>query len=198
MSLTKTQIISMALLQLGHAPISSLLDGDPLVVSAEAVYDMKLPAILSRGNWRFAVQISQLSQINETPPKPWQYVYGLPAGFLKMIQMYPRMYDWDIYTNEKIYTYYTGELFMEYVFQPDVSRFPSYFSDYFSTVIAEYLALTNAEKTEYYAALKQERVRLEAMANALETQNRPNFSQQLFPVLDNRYISGLIGNTLSS
>lgn len=197
MSLTKTQIISNALLQLGHEPISSLINGDPLTVAAESIYDLKLPAILSRGNWRFAVQIAQLSQLNLTPPKPWQYVYGLPAGFLKMIQLYPRMYDWDIYNNEQIYTYYNGELLMEYVYQVDVSHFPAYFSDYFSTVIAEYLALTNAEKTDYYAALKQQRIQLEAVANALETQNRPNFSQQLFPVLDNRYISGLIGNSLN-
>jgi hypothetical protein len=197
MALTKVQIVSNALMQLGHAPISSLEDGDDLVVAAEAAYDMKLPSVLSQGNWRFAVQRSQLSQLVETPPPPWQTAYSLPAGFLKTIQLYPNIYDWDIYRNERIYTYMEGELWMEYVFQPDVSHFPSHFADYFTYEISSFLALSNAEKTEYYAALEAKRKNMAAMSNAIETSNRPNFSQVLFPVLDNRYLGGLIGNSFN-
>jgi len=197
MSLSKVQIISNALLQLGHAPISSLVDGDDLVVAAESAYDMKLPSVLSQGNWRFAVQRAQLSLLVETPPPPWTSVYSLPAGFLKTIQLYPNIYDWDIYNNERIYTYMTGELYMEYVYQPDVSHFPAHFVDYFTYEISAYLALSNAEKTEYFSALEAKRRMMAAMSNAIETQNRPNFSQVLFPVLDNRYLGGLIGNSFN-
>ncbi len=196
MALTKVQIISNALLQLGHKPISSLIDGDQMVVAAEAAYDMKLPSVLSSGNWRFACQIQVLEQLVEDIPTEWRWqaVYLLPAGYLKTIRVIPNIYVWEIYKDNKVYSYYNGPLAMEYIFQPDVSRFPAHFVDYFTYEISAYLALTNAQKTEYYSVLEQKRINMQAMANAIETQNRPQFSQVNIPVLNNRYITGFMGN----
>lgn len=194
--LSKVNIISNALIQLGHSPISSLIDGDELVVAAESAYNLKLPSVLATGNWRWAVQIQPLEQIIADLPSyiPWQAVYQLPAGYLKTIRLYPNIYVWDIYENDKIYAYYDGPLAMEYVFQPDVSKFPAHFVDYFTYEISALLALTNAQKTEYYAALEAKRILQQAMAMAIETQNRPQFSQVNIPVLNNRYIGGFVGN----
>ncbi len=196
MALTQVQIISNALLQLGHEPVSSLTSGDPMVVAAQYAYDLKLPSVLSSGNWRFAVQIQALELlVNDLPPQlPWKAVYMLPAGWLKTIRVYPNIYVWDIYKDNKIYSYYNGPLAMEYVFQPDVSQLPAHFVDYFTYEISAYLALTNAQKTEYYTVLEQKRVYMQAMANAIETQNRPQFSQVNIPVLNQRYVGGFIGN----
>jgi hypothetical protein len=116
MSITKVQIISNALAQLGHAPIVSLIGGDKMVVAAEQAYDLKLPSVLSTGNWRFAVQIQELSALIEPPPLPWKTAYLLPAGYLKTIRLYPNIYVFDLYTDNKLYTYYQGPLLMEYVF----------------------------------------------------------------------------------
>lgn len=198
MAITKVQIISNALLQLGLAPISSLDGGSAMVVAAEAAFDLKLPSVLSMGNWRFAVQIQQLSLLTELPPEPWKAIYTLPAGYLKTIRLYPNIYAWDIYKNEHIYAYYSGRLAMEYVFMPDVSHLPAHFVDYFVYEIAAYLALSNAQKVDFYSALESKRVQMQAMANAIETQNRPQFSQVSFPVLDNRYLGGIIGNSFNS
>ncbi len=199
MALTKVQIISLSLCQLGHAPISSLDGGDSMVVAAEAAFDMLLPSTLSSGNWRFAIQIQQLSLLTEIPPEPWKAVYMLPAGFLKTIRMYPNIYNWDIYKNEKIYSFYTqSRLAMEYVFQPDVSHLPAHFINYFVYEIAAFLALSNAQKPDYYSVLENKRTQMQAMANAIETQNRPQFSQVDIPVLNNRYIGGIIGNSFNS
>jgi hypothetical protein len=201
MALTKVQIISLALMELGHQPISSLESSDQLVVAAEAIFDMKLPSVLSSGNWRFAIQIAQLSLLNETPPYPWQTAYSLPAGYLKNIRMYPNIYDFDIYQNERLYTYYPGNsstpLMMEYVFQPDVSRLPAHFVDYFILEVAAPLALSNAQNTSYYQVLETKRVQMQAIAHAIETQNRPAFSQVMFPMLDNRYVSTMVGNSFN-
>lgn len=199
MALTKVQIISNALLQLGHKPISSLIDGDQMVVAAEAAYDLKLPSVLSMGNWRFAVQIQVLDLlVEDLPPEvPWKAVYLLPAGYLKTIRLYPNIYVWDIYKDNKIYAYYNGPLAMEYVFQPDVSRLPAHFVDYFTYEISAYLALTNAQKTEYFSVLESKRIQMQAMANAIETQNRPQFSQVNIPVLNQRYVGGFIGNSFN-
>ncbi len=179
---------------MGHAPIISLSDGDPLVTAAEAAYDMKLPSVLSSGNWRFATQIQQLSLSVEVAPYPWKAVYLLPAGFLKMLRLYPNIYIWDIYKNERIYTDFQNALYMEYVFQPDVSHLPAHFVDYFTYEISAYLALSNAQQVQFYSALEQKRIQMQAMAHAIETQNRPNFSQANFPMLNNRFIGGMIGN----
>lgn len=196
MALTQVQIISNALLQLGHAPITSLTGGDEMVTAAVSAYNLKLPSVLSSGNWRFAVQIQVLELlVEDLPPEvPWKAVYLLPAGFLKTIRLFPNIYTWDIYTNDRIYAYYNGPLAMEYVFQPDVSKLPAHFVDYFTYEISAYLALTNAQKTEYYTALEAKRIQMQAMSNAIETQNRPQFSQVNIPVLNNRYVGGFIGN----
>ena len=189
MSLTKVQIVSQSLMKLGHKPISSLSGGDALVTAASSVYDFKIASVLARSNWRFATQIQQLSQLAELPPPQWKTAYQLPAGYLKTIKIYPQIYVWDIYADQKIYTQYQGALSMEYIFLPDVSLWPQYFSDYFSCEIATALALSNAQKAEYYPLLNAERLQLQGLAMAIDAQNRPNFFQINIPVLDQRNVS---------
>jgi len=193
MSLTRVQIISAALMQLGHKPISSLSGGDQLVVAADQIYDVKITSVLSRSNWRFATQIQQLPVLAETPPSQWETTYGLPAGFLKTIRLYPNIYDWDIYANQKIYSLYTGDLYMEYIFLPDVSMFPAHFVDYFTYEISTELALSNAQKAEYYPLLNSARIQQQGLAMAIEAQNRPNFHQADIPVLNQRNVSAYTG-----
>jgi hypothetical protein len=198
MALTQVQILSNSLIQLGHEPISSIEGGDALVVSAISAYDIKLPAALAANNWRFATQLAQLSKLNITPPQPWLSIYQLPAGWLKLLRLYPNIYQWDIYSGNQLFAVYDDELWAEYVFQPDVSQFPAHFVDYFTYEISAYLALTNANKADYYSALESKRTSTLGIAAAIEAQNRPQFTQNLFPVLDNRYIGGIIGNSISS
>jgi len=193
MSLTKVQIISQALMQLGHKPISSLSGGDALVVAADQIYDMKITSCLSRSNWRFATQIQQLSQLAETPPPQWKTAYALPAGYLKTIRVMPNIYVWDIYADLKLYTQFEGALYMEYIFLPDVSLFPSYFADYFTYEISTALALSNAQKAEYYPLLNTQRVQMQGLAMAIDSQNRPNFHQVDIPVLNQRNLSDYQG-----
>lgn len=194
MAESKVSIISNAITQLGHAPITSLISGDQMVVSAEQAFDMLYPAVLAENNWRFASQIQQLSLSVEVPPTPWQKIYLLPAGWLKTIRVYPNIYVWDIYENSKIYAQYSGEWFMEYVFQPDISKLPAHFVKYFVFEIAAYLALSNAQRPDFYAPLEAKRVQAYAMAAAVEAQNRPQFTQATFPVLNNRMLGTIIGN----
>lgn len=201
MAITKVQIISNALLELGHQPITSLLDGDQLVVAAESVFDFKLPSVLSSGNWRFATQIAQLSLSTEQPPQPWTAIYLLPAGWLKLLRLYPNIYDFELYNNNQMYTYLsynnTQPLYMEYVYQPDVSLLPAHFVDYFIYEIAAFLALSNAQQTSYFQVLEQKRMQMMGIANAIETQNRPQFSQVDIPVLTNRWVSTMVGNSFN-
>ena len=196
MSLSKVQVISNAIAILGHAPIVTLDDADDLVVSAEQAFDMLLPSVLSQSNWRFAVQIQQMSLRNETLPAdiPWKYVYNLPADFIKTIRVIPQSYDWEIFENKKIYSNVSGNFYMEYVFQPQEALIPLYFWHYFTHEIAGYLSLSNAQKPEFYNAIESKRMLLLSMAAAADAQNRPQNSQVDFPMLSARHVSGLNSN----
>jgi hypothetical protein len=193
MSLSKVQVISNSISILGHAPIITLDDGDDLVVAAEQAYDLLLPSVLSQSNWRFAVQIQQLSLTTETLPDeiPWKYVYSLPADFIKTIRVIPQSYDWEIFENNKIYSNISSAFYMEYVFQPTESLVPLYFWHYFTHEVAAYLSLSNAQKPEFYSAIESKRTLLLSMAAAADAQNRPQSSQVDFPMLSSRAISGL-------
>lgn len=100
-----------------------------------------------------------------------------------------------------MYTYLsynnTQPLYMEYVYQPDVSLLPAHFVDYFIYEIAAFLALSNAQQTSYFQVLEQKRMQMMGIANAIETQNRPQFSQVDIPVLTNRWVSTMVGNSFN-
>jgi len=194
MAQSKEAIVSNAITLLGHAPIVSLENGDQMVVAAEQAFDMLLPGVLAQNNWRFAAQIQQLSESVEVPPRPWHTIYLLPAGWLKTIRVYPNIYVWEIYENSKVYAQFQGEFWMEYIFQPDISKLPYHFVQYFIYEIAAYLALSSAQRPDFYAPLEAKRVQAYAMCAAVEAQNRPQFTQATFPVLNNRMLGTIIGN----
>ncbi len=194
MALSKVGICSNAATLLGHAPFVSFDGGDQMVVAAEQAFDMLYPAVIAENNWRFATQIQELSMSIETPPQPWAAIYLLPAGWLKTIRVYPNIYVWDIYENSKIYAQFNGTWFMEYTFQPDVSKLPAHFVKYFIYEIAAYLALSSAQRPDFYSQLEAKRTTSFAMCAAIEAQNRPQFTQATFPVLNNRQLGTIIGN----
>ncbi len=193
----KTTIISNSLCQLGHDPIITLENGDKMVIAAEQAFDLLLPSILSSGKWRFCVTISVLSQLNEDPPEGsyWTTVYQLPASYLSTVKVYPQNYVWDIYANRKLYTNWNGRILMEHTFYVEPTNLPATFAHYFSFEIAAYLALSNAQKPDYYAALLKARDMQLAIALGVDTNSRPNFSQIQFPVISKRDSaqSGIMG-----
>jgi hypothetical protein len=221
MAITKTLLISNAVCLLGHKPIQTLDNADALVTAAVQAWDLLIPDLLSQNNWRFATKIQPLVQAFEIPPYPWQTVYNLPSGFLKLLRLYPNIYEFDLYANSKLYTLWnTGFdfctedqitppsqqdpccgnsnqgtlLHIEYIYEPDPSQFPARFNVLVAYTIAAYLALSNAQRPDYAAFLEQQRQAKYAMAAASEAQNRPQYSQVLFPVLANRNIGGFVGN----
>lgn len=197
MAVTKTSIVSLAVMLVGHGPIQSIDNADDLVTAASQAYDHLLPAVLSTGNWRFACQIQQLTLTAIIPPvgTNWQNVYLLPSGWLKTIRVIPNNYVWDIYQDNLIYTNWGSQspIYMEFVFQPDESFFPHYFIDYFIYEIACFVALASAQKPDYKAALEATKNVKWAIASAVDAQNRPQFTQVNIPVLNNRNITGIIG-----
>ena len=197
MATTKTDIVSLAVMLLGHKPIITLDVADDLVISASQAYDVLLPSVLSTGNWRFSMQIQQLSLSPIIPPTQtgWQNIYLLPSGYLKNIRIIPNNYVYEIYAGGLIYCNWgtLTPVYMEYAFLPDVSQIPAVFINYFIYEIASFLALSNAQKPDYFNALEGKRITQLAIAASTDAQNRPQFHQVDIPVLNNRNITGIIG-----
>jgi len=197
MAYTKTSIISLAAQLLGHKPVQTLDNADDLIITLEQAFDILLPSVLSTGNWRFSIQIQQLTISTQTPPVQtgWQNIYLLPSGYLKNIRIIPQNYQYEIYQNSQIYCNWGTEtpVFMEYAFMPDVSQLTATFINYFIYELAMFPALASAQKPDYFAALETKRISQLAIAAATDAQNRPQFSQVNFPMINMRNITGVIG-----
>jgi hypothetical protein len=182
---------------LGHKPIITLDNADDLIISAEQAFDILLPSVIATGNWRFSMNIVQLSASTMTPPVEtgWQNIYYLPAGYLKNIRIIPQNYDYEIYQSGLIYCNWgtQSNIYMEYAFQPDVAQLPAYFVNYFIYEIASFLALSNAQKPDYASYMENKKNVQWAIAAAADSQNRPQFFEWELPVLNNRNITGIIG-----
>lgn len=197
MAFTRVQIISHALTLLGRKPISSLNNQGDLVNSADQAFDLLYTSVLSTSFWRFATTISELAKLNEVPiGKYWLYSYMLPSDYLKLVHLYPPIYDFELYKNSRLYSNYNNDtcpLYVEYIFKPDETLLPSYFVKYFAYELASYLALSNAQVPDYAPELERRRTIELAIAQAADTQNRPQTSLKNIPMLSLRYVSTFVG-----
>jgi len=194
---TKTSIISLAVMLLGHAPIQTLDNADDLVTAAEQAFDILLPSVLGTGNWRFSMKIVQLVASTEVPPPQtgWQNIYLLPAGYLKNIRIIPQNYLYEIYSNSQIWCNWgtLTPVYMEYAYQPEIAQLPATFVNYFIYEIACFLGLSSAQKPDYFSVLTAAKNTQWAIAAAADSQNRPQYFEWEIPMLVNRNISGIIG-----
>jgi len=197
MAYSKTSIISLAVMVMGHKPITTLDNADDMVIAADQAFDILLPSILGTGNWRFAIQIQQLSLSTLVPPPQtgWTQIYFLPAGYLKNIRIIPQNYVYEIYSNNQIWCNWGTQspIFMEYAFLPEIAQLPAYFINYFIYEIAAMLCLTTAQKPDYFNAIEAKKNVQWAIAAATDAQNRPQYYEWEIPMLVKRNITGIIG-----
>lgn len=197
MAYTKTSIISLAVMILGHKPIQTLDEPDDMVISASQAFDILLPSVLGTGNWRFSMKIQQLTLSTEIPPTQtnWTQIYLLPAGYLKNIRIIPQNYVYEIYSNNQIWCNWGTQspIFMEYAYLPEIAQLPATFVNYFIYEIATFLCLSTAQKPDYFQALEAKKNIQWAIAAAADSQNRPQFVEYDIPMLTKRNITGIIG-----
>jgi hypothetical protein len=193
MALTRTQIISQALTLLGKKPIMSLINQSDIVTALDQAFDPLIQSTLSTGNWRFAGTIVELALLVTKPIGGYYlYAYQLPADFLKLIHLWPQNYDFEVYQGNQIYSNYNNgstPLFLDYIFMPLIQNLPPYFVKYFYYELATNTALANAQRPDFYEALKAERNIVLAQAQAADAQNRPQTPLQSQPMLTRRFVS---------
>jgi hypothetical protein len=193
MPLTRVQIISQALTLMGKKPIMNLINQSDIVTAADQAFDYLLQATLSEGFWRFATRIVVLNlNVNVPVGGYWMFSYQLPADYLKLVHLWPQNYDFEMYENFQMYSNFNNSnqpLFLEYVFTPVVSNLPAYFVKYFVYELAAYLALSNAQKPDYYGELERKKGIELAIAQAADAQNRPQTPLQSAPMLQRRFVT---------
>lgn len=193
MAFTKVQIVSNALGLLGQKPIIALQNQSDIITAAEQAFDFLYPSILSTGQWRFAAHIVQLSQLVIQPVvSDWNFIYELPADYLKMIRQYPHNYAFEIFENRHLYSNLDNPLFIEYIRQPVIGLVPEYFWWYFIYEIASMLALSNAQYASFAQFIEQKLPMMRGIAMANDAQNRPNTPMVSQPVITNRAVSTFV------
>jgi hypothetical protein len=191
--MTKVQIISFALSLLGRKPIISLENQNDITSAAEQAFDFLVPVILSTGQWRFATKIQQLSKLVTTPVvDDWTFIFEIPSDYLKLIRLYPHTYAFEIYEDRHLYSNVDGPLYIEYVFEPSIFRFPAYFNNYLAYRIAENLALSNAQTVSFSQKLSTDMGVAMAVGLAADAQNRPETPMQSQPIIVNRAVNTLV------
>jgi hypothetical protein len=200
MAYTKTSIISLAVMLVGHKPVTTLDNADDLVTAAEQAFDILLPSVLATGNWRFSMQIQQLTLSTEVPPPQTNFnqIYLLPPGYLKNIRIIPQNDVYEIYSNNQIWCNWgvQSPIYMEYAYLPEIATLPATFINYFIYEIAPFLCLSSAQKPDYFDALEKKKNVQWAIAAAADSQNRPQFVDLEIPMLTKRNITGIIGPSI--
>lgn len=123
---TKIALISKSLILCGEPPLSSLADERYGAIVGANLFEIIYENELQTGTrWRFACGKIALSRLTATPLNEYQYVYQLPPTMLLPIGVQPRQ-SYEIYA-DRVYTNATS-FELEYLFKPDISRCPAYFT----------------------------------------------------------------------
>lgn len=194
---TKLSWISAALVLCGEKPMNSLTDPRYGAAVGAAIFDMSYEDELQSNRWRFACKKAQLAQVNTTPPNEWQYCFQLPTDMLLPIGLWGVASDrsYEIYS-DKIYTNITSNpgpinsttpvLTFDYLFKPDPSTVPSYFSMLMTFKLARDMIKPITESDTAMSAMTTKYNQQRARSMYADAQGRPNRPLQNNPFVQVR------------
>ena len=82
----KVEIINLALARLGESPIQSMDEGSVPANTAGLLYDSSRRSTLRDFNWNFALSITRLARVEDTPVD-FRFTYALPPDCLRVIRL---------------------------------------------------------------------------------------------------------------
>src|SRR5579859_1261569 len=194
---TKLSMISAALVLTGEKPMNSLTDPRYGSAVGAALFDMVYENELQSNRWRFACKKAALAQVNSTPPNEWMYCFQLPTDMLLPIGFWGMGPDrsYEIYGNV-IYTNVTSNpgpinsstpvLTFDYMFKPDPSTVPSYFSLLVTYALAKDMIKPITESDTSASAMQQKYNIQRSKAMFMDAQGRPNRQIQHNPFVQVR------------
>lgn len=194
---TKISWLSTALVLCGEKPLNSLTDPRYGAAVGAAIFDMSYEEELQSNRWRFASKKTALAQLNVVPPNEWMYAFQLPTDMLLPIGIWGVSPDrsYDIYSNV-IYTNITSNpgpvnstspvLTFDYLFKPDPSTCPSYFSLLMVYKLARDMIKPVTESDSSASAMATKYNQQRARAMFADAQGRPNRPLQSNPFVSVR------------
>lgn len=168
---SKVDIVSNALLLVGHTSISSF-DPDQGAGAAvgEALYDTTLSYLLSTTYWRFSVKQQSLNRLTATPLEGWQYAFQIPTDLVTLHRVRPRS-NYQIF-GDLIYSNQT-ELTADYTFLPEATELPSYFVQVLQYKLAADFAISITNDTQKNQLYEVKYNRELKIAMAADAKNHP-------------------------
>ncbi|WP_419797625.1 MAG: hypothetical protein ACNI26_15190 [Terasakiella sp.] len=155
MSLTKIGLCSRALLKIGARTISSFEDGSAEAEVAQNLYPGVRDALLSSYPWSFATAQTRLARLTSRPIADFSYAYQLPVDFLRALSVgtgdLGRGASYRI--QEKRLHCDMEDVVLTYIFRPEPTEFPPYFTQCLITHLAAEFCLPLTESASRGEAL---------------------------------------------
>lgn len=180
---TKIGLISKALVLCGEAPLVSLSDNRYGATVGAALFEMLYENELQSNRWRFACKKNSLSRLTATPINEWQYAYQMPTDMLLPLGIYGHV-DYELYSNH-LYTN-ASSVILEYMFKPDITRIPAYFSTLLTYALARDMVKPITESDAAVNIMHAKYVKQRDRAMYADAQGRPNRDLQSSPFTDIR------------
>lgn len=147
MNLSKIGLCSRALLKIGANTISSFDDGSAEAEVANNLYAGVCDNLLSSYPWSFATAQMRLPRLASSPVADFTYAYQLPSDFLRALSVGTggsgRGVSYRI-QEKRLHTDMEG-IVLTYIFRPQPSEFPPYFSQALITHLAAEFCLPLTE-----------------------------------------------------
>lgn len=180
---TKIGLISKALVLLGETPLNSLSDNRYGATVGANMFELIYENELQSNRWRFACAKKSLSRLVAVPLNEWEYAFQLPTDMLLPIGVFPYA-PYEIYATH-LYTDETA-IDLEYMFKPDVTAVPAYFSTLMVYALARDMAKPITESDAAVSVFQNKYVMQRDRALFADAQGRPNSAITYSPFTDNR------------
>ena len=126
---------------------------------------------------------SKLSRLNSAPINEWQYAYQMPTDMLLPIGIYGRV-DYELY-GKHLYTNETSVI-LEFMFKPDITWLPAYFSTLMTYSLARDMVKPITESDTAVTIMRDKYRMQRDRALYADAQGRPNRSVQSSPFTEIR------------
>lgn len=174
MTVTKFEICSRALVELGEEAISSFDIKGP-ATTCGLIYPEYIKYLLSIHPWKFTLKKVQLARLTTTPVNKWKYAYQLPSDMVIFRAFYNNnnvgaraITHYEIFENRVLTD--EEEVYIDYQIQVSEENFPSYFTEFAIMALASKLAMTITDDAKI-----EERVTVKAWGLPSDNKNGGEF-----------------------
>lgn len=175
---TKIDLLSKALILLGEKPLQSLSDDRYGATVGSGLFDLIYENELQSNRWRFACKKATLAKLTDVPLNQWAAAFQLPSDMLLPLHLYPatayEIYGSRIYCNE-------ASAALDYLFKPDPSQLPAYFSTLLTYALARDMANPVTGGVDAFKVFELKYLKQRDRAMYADAQGRPATPVQSSP-----------------